>query len=194
MKTTNRKNQLFVIMAVLVLVFAATALAQGQGKGSGHRMGRGHGGGFGQENRLEFLTEKLELSPDQSAAIGEIMESGRQQGLTLRKEMMRLQNELEGEMLKDEPSQDTALQLVKKIGDLRTEERSLKMKSRLEVREQLTPEQRDSMLMMKERPGQGRRGGQGRQGRFGGHAGSKCDRECDGEGPGRKGSADQDAN
>ena len=191
MKISNPKNQVFLFLAVLVLLFAAAALAQGPGDGPGRR--NGHGGGFGpafgSEHRLEMLTEKLELTPEQTDAIGKIMEAGRQQGVDLYKEMMRLQNELEGEMLKDEPSQETVLGLVKKAGDLRTEIQSQRMKSRLEVREQLTPEQRDKMLMMKGQAGKGhgRRGSHGPKGR----SGCRCDRECDGQRHGRVESAGQ---
>jgi Spy/CpxP family protein refolding chaperone len=188
MKLSNRKNQVLVILAALVLLFAAAALAQGPGGGSGR--GPGHGGG--PEHRLEMLTEKLELTPEQSATVGQIMENSRELGVGLHKEMMRLQNELEGEMLKDEPSQKTALGLVKEIGDLRTETQSLRMQSRLEIRDELTAEQRDKMLMMKGRSGNGhgRKGGPGNRGR----SGSRCDRSCGREGPGRGAPDSQDAN
>jgi Spy/CpxP family protein refolding chaperone len=181
MKATNRKNQVFMIMAVFVLLFAAAALAQGPGNGPG----RGRGQGFGGEHRLEVLAEKLDLTAEQQESIGAIMEESRARGVELRKEMMRLQNELEGELLKDQPSEGTALGLVKEIGDLRTSIQSQRLESRLAVREQLTPEQRDRMLMMKERFGKdrGRRGGRKPGGRFG----KSCSHECDGEGPHRGG-------
>jgi Spy/CpxP family protein refolding chaperone len=167
------KTGLLLGAATLVLVFAASALAQTQQGGFGKGRGR-----FGQPGqRLEFLTERLDLTEDQVAAIETIHQEGRQQAAELRKDMMRLRNELEGEMLKDEPSDKAVLDLTQKIGNLRTELDANRVSQRLQVRKQLTPEQRDLMLMM----GQGQRGGRGGRGGHGFRAG--CDQECDGSGP-----------
>lgn len=168
------KTAMFLTLSVLALTFAAAALAQGPQGRSGQ--GRGRQGESGL--RLEMLAEKLDLTEDQVAAIEKIRETGREKGTELRKDMMRLRNELEGEMLKDEPSEETALQLVEKIGGLRTEMQAGRMQVRLEVRRLLTPEQRDRMLVMGKgsRRDAGRRGGHGR--------GHRCGNECDGSGPG----------
>jgi Spy/CpxP family protein refolding chaperone len=175
------KTGLLLMLATLVLVFAAAALAQGPGGRFGHGKGKGIcEGNFGSEHRLEVLTEKLELTEEQVAAIDGIQENGREKGVELHKEMMRLQNDLEGELLKDDPKKETALKLVDKIGALRTEIQAQRLQGRLEIRQQLTPEQRDKMLMMKESfqgSRHGRRGGRG--------MGRHCDRECDGSGQGR---------
>ena len=40
-------------------------------------------------------------------------DTGRQESAELRKDMMRLRNELEGEMLKDEPSEKAVLDLTR---------------------------------------------------------------------------------
>ncbi len=186
MKASNTKvwkTGAFLVLATMILVFAASALAQGHGSRSGQ--GRGHGRGFGSgefgpEHRMEMLQEKLELTDEQAAAIEAIRTAGRENGVALHKEMMRLRNELEGEMLKDEPSEKTALNLVDKIGDLKTEIQSIRLKNRLEVRRQLTPQQLDKMLMLhgSSDRGHGRRAGR--------HGGGRCDRECDGSGPGHR--------
>jgi Spy/CpxP family protein refolding chaperone len=170
-------------LAVMVLIFAATALAQGGGGRFGHGKGKGCGeGSLGFEHRLEALAEKLELTEEQVAAIEGIRESGREKGVELHKEMMRLRNELEGEMLKDEPSPEAAQALVEKIGTLRTEMQVQRLANKLEVRQQLTPEQRDKMLMMR---GQFQ-GGRGRHGGRGSHGA----RDCDGKGPHGPGECD----
>lgn len=176
----NWQTGILLSLAATVLVFAAAAMAQGPGGCSGH----GRGGDFGHGHRLEMLTEKLELTEEQVAAITEIREAGQAKGLELHKEMKRLRNELEGEMLKDEPTEEAALGLVGKIGALQTEIQSNRLENRLEVRRQLTAEQRDKMLLM----GESFAGGRGQRG-VGHRAGPHGDGECDGSGhhQGRKG-------
>ena len=174
-------------LAVITLLSAGTVLAQGHGGyGKGHGAGSGPGfgdGARGPEHRLEILAERLELTEEQIVAIKGIREAGREKNQGLRKELMRLNHDLKGELLKDDPSEKTALDLVKKIGALETEMEAGRLQNRLEVRKQLTPEQRDKMLMMKERfsGSRGRRGDghmSGPRGRGG------CGGHCSGRGHG----------
>ena len=163
---TNRKMLMIALIAVLA-VSAGAAMAQGSGKG----MGKARCGGDFEsrgEMRLARLAERLDLTDEQVTTITGIHEKGREENLQIRKDMMRLRNELKGEMLKDEPSQKKVLELNGQLGDLRTQKQANRLKNRLAVREQLTPEQRDSMLLMGER-GEGRRGDRG-FGRGGRHA------------------------
>lgn len=183
-KTDRIKPGLFLAIAALILIFAAAALAQDpQGSQGRFGKGKGQGRGFGPEERLEVLAEKLELTPDQVTAIEEIRDAGREKGLSLRTDMMRLRNELEGEMLKDTPSEKTVVDLVEKIGSVRTEMETNRVTGRLEMRQLLTPEQRDKMLVLRE--GWGNRRGRG-EGRGPGRGGP-----CDGSGPRRCGQGAQ---
>ena len=188
-KNSNFGMRSLVIMslAVITLFSVGTVLAQG---GSGH--GRGHGAGSGPgfgdgargpEHRLEVLAERLELTEEQMVAIKGIREAGQEKNQGLRKELMRLKHDLKGELMKDDPSEKTALDLVEKIGALETEMETGRLKNRLEVRKQLTPEQRDRMLMMKERF-HGNRGRHG-DGHMSGHRGrGDCGGPCNGRGHG----------
>lgn len=164
MKTRNSRT-LGGLAAAAVLILVTT--------GAGLAMARGHAGpGPGPEARLERMAARLDLSAEQQEAIKALHENNRARSLPLRKEMMRLENELKGEMLKDSPSEKAILSLNEKMGQIKTELKANRLKTRLAVREQLTPEQRDKMLMMGEgRRGQGR-GGEGSHGRnFRGHPG-----------------------
>jgi Spy/CpxP family protein refolding chaperone len=193
MTTTNltARRTLFTGALVLALaVGASLALAQGpgagQGKGARHGQGRHGGCGDGRGPGLEMMTARLDLTAEQQEAIGKLQDEARARRLETRKEMMRLQNELEGELMKDEPGEKTVMGLAAKIGELRTAQQQSRLATRLAVREQLTPEQRDRMLTM--RAGSGPRGGReharhGGHGRSGGHG-----RGCD-----RRGSCRQDA-
>ncbi len=184
-RTNNgMKTLVFLTLAAVMILGTGTALAQwrGAGPGYGGRGGFGDGGfgdgEFGPGHRMEFLADSLELTDEQVTAIENIQSEGQAKNLVLRKEMMRLSNELEGEMLKDEPSEKVVLDLTGKIGTLRTEIQTNRLSSRLEVRGQLTPEQRDKMLTLRGRH-------QGREGRWGG--GRAMGRYGDGDGRGRRG-------
>jgi periplasmic protein CpxP/Spy len=175
------KKALFASILTLTLIVAGSALAQGPGMGQGKRMAKGNqecvqgDSGSRGEMRLERMAARLELTEEQTDAITKIHEAGRSKNMGLRKEMMRLRNELQGEMLKDDPSQKKVLDLNEKLGALRTEKHATRLENRLAVREQLTPEQRDKMLTMGEFK-KGRNGGRG--GFQKGHRGSGCGTEC----------------
>lgn len=166
-------------VALLALFIAGAALAQGPGQGSGQGACRGMGpgkaecvqGDFGgrAQMRLERMAARLDLTEEQTAAIAKIHEEGRDKNLEIRKQMMRLRNELQGEMLKDAPSQKKVLELNEKMGALRTQKHAIRLQNRLAVREQLTPEQRDRMMISD--LGKGGRGG--RSGHGGSHQGPR---------------------
>jgi Spy/CpxP family protein refolding chaperone len=156
---TNRGALVIVSALMVVIISAGMVLAQGPGKGKG-RSGNCDGpAGRGPEMRLERMAARLDLSVEQKEAVEAIHEKNREKNVELRKQMLRLKNELQGEMLKDEPSEKTVLSLNEKMGKIKTELKANRLQTRLAVRELLTPEQRDRMLMM----GQHGRGG-GRQG------------------------------
>jgi Spy/CpxP family protein refolding chaperone len=118
------------------------------------------------------------LSEDQRQAIQKIRTDAQAGMMPARKEMMRLRNTMQGEMLKDEIDAGAVRKLVQKMGDLRTQMQLQRLEQRLAVRQLLTPEQRDRTMMRMGRgdeccPG-GMRGmhrGMGRGGRMGGHGG-----------------------
>ena len=105
------------------------------------------------------LLDRLDLSDAQRAKIDDLRDKGLQERLQIRKELMRLRNELQGEMLKDNPDADRVSRLARKIGDLRTDLQVSRLRQRLAVRKILTPEQRDRLLMMHGTRLGGRRGG-----------------------------------
>jgi Spy/CpxP family protein refolding chaperone len=141
----------------LIALLAGSVLAQ---QGSGRQGSRWHqsdgdtGAGVGFERRLDRLTDALDLSEAQREAIEKLHEANHEQMVTLRKEKARLRNQLEGELLADEPSEQTVVDLTQRIGDLGTQMQVLRARTRLAVRAELTDEQRDQLLLM----GEGRRG------------------------------------
>ena len=155
MKTTNTTTKkLFLVLLAVGLLAAASAWAQGP-----RNSGRGicdNPPADRAEMRLERMTDRLDLTEEQAAAIAEIEDSYRAKDVDLHKELMRLRNERRGEMLKDNPSENTVIALTEQMGGLKTQLQVNHMKMRLEIRNQLTSEQRDKMLLMR-----GPRGGDG---------------------------------
>jgi len=130
------------LLAALVLMAGSPADAR-PGRGgmaSGPRPG---------PNVEGMVCSRLDLSEDQQAKIREIHEGKRQEHLRLQKEVLRLQNALDGEMLKDSPSTATLRDLAGQIGSLRTQEMILRLETRVAVRGVLTPEQRDRQLTLR---------------------------------------------
>ena len=162
MQNSRKANTLIATVTLAAVILAAgPTLAQG----SGGKWSRGAApGGHGcdtMEFRMERMAARLDLTDEQVEAITGIREGGQKQILEMRKEMMRLRNELQGELLEDEPSEGEVVSLTEKIGDLRTRMQVDRAKNRLAVVKLLTPEQRDKMLVM----------GHGGKGRFGGGRG-----------------------
>ena len=163
------------ILAALILVVAAAAWAQ---PGPGPR-------GRGGDEFPSRLLERLDLTEAQSTAIAKIRDEARERGRETRKQMMRLRHELQGIMMQDQPDAAAAEKLIEKMSEMRTEQQVRRMQTRLAVRDQLTPEQRDRMPL----PGEGPRGRGPRADRSGpddgcGMRADGCRHPSGGRGPG----------
>jgi len=172
------RNTLGTALVLILVVGATTSLAGRPGCGARQGgMGDGPGGPGcdGPGSRMEMMTRHLDLSEEQQTAIQEIRDANRQKVTDLRKDLMKLQNERRGEMLEDSPSEKTVVDLTDRIGNLKTEMQTLRVKCRLAVRKELTAEQRDRMLLMGK--GHGARGCDGPQGK-GRHGRGACDGAC----------------
>lgn len=186
MKSPNLKTIAFGTAIVAVFMFSGLALAQGPGGGPGKGMGRGAGACCDQDgpgHGLERLAARLELNEEQTKAVADLHAKQRERNLALRTDLMRLRHELEGEMLKDQPDAKAVKSLAGKIGELRTAMQQNRLETRLAVRQQLTPEQRDRMLLMGERDGRDGRGGRGGCGDCDGHGRRGAGRGHHGGGP-----------
>jgi Spy/CpxP family protein refolding chaperone len=184
----NTLTRIAITLAALTLV-ASAALAQ-PGTAPRHQRGMGPGawaeadGGPGPQMRLERLAAFLDLTDAQVAAIEAIHEQARADGVELRKELARLRNQKQGEMLKDEPSRDALVEITREMGDVRTRLQVNRLETRLAVRAELTDEQRDQLLASGRHGGPG--GGRGGHGLRGGHGGCGGPGDCD-RGPGKRG-------
>jgi Spy/CpxP family protein refolding chaperone len=145
------KNRLAVIVG-LTAVLAAAAAAQGRG-GPGAMGGRGAAGGLFQD-----------LSADQRAAIREIILEHQKEMITLRAEMETKGLELQ-ELIRAEAGEAAVMAKVEELGALRTEMMKKRVALQLEIRAQLTAEQKDAFdempMMMGGRMGGGAGWGMG---------------------------------
>lgn len=133
------------------------------------------------------LARRLELTDAQQDAIANIFEAGRARDLPLRKQARLLRHDLQGEMMKDSPSEKTVLALSKQVGDLRSQMQAGRLLDRLAMRKLLNEDQRDKLMMMG-----GMRGGFGPDG-FGPGSFERGARLHGGRGAGRHGAGDMDA-
>lgn len=118
--------------------------------------------------RQERMAKYLELSEEQIASMEELREQGRSEMADMRKEMMRVQNDIRGEMLADNPDINTLKKLTAKRGEIRTTMEIARLTHRLAMREILTEEQRDKLMMFRGPEGRGGFGERGRGFRRGG--------------------------
>lgn len=156
MKQNNRIIRVAPVVAIAALAVMASA-ANAQRPRHGDHRGPGARGGFGFE-RLETLADELDLTADQRAQIKKLRDEGRAKGVELRKQVMRLQHQLRGELLEDEVDQQAVLLLVERIGDARTKLAVHRMEHQLAMRSVLTPEQRDQLLTLRPHRGRSWRG------------------------------------
>lgn len=98
---------------------------------------------------------RLDLTEEQSTQIKEVFADSKAKSPALRKEMMRLEHALHGELLEDRPDAGKIHKIVSQIGELRTQAQIARLDCRLAIRKILTPEQRDRLLLMGPRMGCG---------------------------------------
>lgn len=152
-------KRILITTLTLVALLATVALAQ---QGRGRRASQCNIENRGPEARLEHMAEMLELTDDQQVSIEKIHDDAMEQRVDLQKSMARLRNEIDGEMLKDTPSEQTLVELTEKLGAIRTEMSVIRVETRLAVRALLTEDQQDRMMLMNKR--HGRADGRGRGG------------------------------
>lgn len=136
-----------IVMAVAILVAGAAVVNAQPGAGRG---ARGEAG-------WTRLAERLDLTEEQKQAIGAIHAEARTRQLETRKQVVQLEAQLRTVMLADAPDEAAAVKLVEQIGDLRAQLQANRIKTRLAVRKQLTPEQRTQAILMEGRGGRGPR-------------------------------------
>jgi Spy/CpxP family protein refolding chaperone len=149
-----RRLTMMLALSVMLAAGAMAAAQPGDGPGRGRRGEPGERAERGERGWSRFC-ERLALTEDQKQAITAIRTEGRQRQLETRKQIVQLEAKLHVLLLADVPDEAAAVALVRQIGDLRADQQADRVKLRLAIRKQLTPEQRTQFILME---GRGPRG------------------------------------
>ena len=103
--------------------------------------------------RWERMFERLDLTDEQMTKVKEILAENRESAVELRKEELRLRNQVHGEMLADSPDTREVGKLVRRLGEIHAELHLKRLEGEIAVRSILTDEQRDRLLLHRERMG-----------------------------------------
>lgn len=120
------------------------------GLASAERGGYGHRGGGPSAHMIEEHAEELGLSDDQLAAIRAVADKSRQDGDALRLQLEAEEMGMRGLLEADPPDRAAIMAQAERIGALKTERQKLHLGSMLDVRAQLTKEQRERLVALRQ--------------------------------------------
>ena len=152
----NKKMITGLMVGLLVVVLASQSFAWA-GRPSGQK-------DFDHEKMLDMISAKLELTDEQKAkfkAEGEKMKKAMEANMD---KMKKLADKLKAELEKDTPDRKKIHGLIAQMGKLRNEMQIRRMNSLLDLRESLTPEQKEKFKKMLE---QGKKRFEGKHGKPG---------------------------
>jgi Spy/CpxP family protein refolding chaperone len=131
----------------------------GPGHGMGHGKGMGPGGGFGPQ-----MAEQLELTDAQKDQMDDMRAAHQKQMIRQRADLKIARLELR-ELIRGDADRATINSKIDQIGKLETDLEKARVSHRLDMRDILTPEQREKLEDLRPMMGRGLRG------------------DCDGSGP-----------
>jgi Spy/CpxP family protein refolding chaperone len=102
-----------------------------------------------QMNQMHQMAtmNRLGLTEEQRASIAKIREDAEAARTPMAQQMMQLRTEMRAELLKDQPDMATVHRLAQQMGDLRTQMQVQTLDQRMAIRNVLTPEQREKVMM-----------------------------------------------
>lgn len=133
--------------AALVAGLALTSMAVA--RGHGHDKGGRHGGGLAH---VERAVERLELDAASRERVFAILDASRAEAREFRREMREARGELRSLLDAETPDAAAVFAQVDVVGALRTEAQKQKLRTLLEVRSVLTPEQWQELSRFRKGP------------------------------------------
>ena len=112
------------------------------------------------------MAEKLDLTEDQQAKIEDLRYENQKKKIDLQADMRKTQLEMKHEMQKDNVDREKVMKLVEESGELKIQLRKAQVQQMLDVKDVLTPEQREEAkeMMGKWRKSGGMRSMHGKRG------------------------------
>jgi Spy/CpxP family protein refolding chaperone len=120
------------------------------GLASAERGGFGHHGGGPSAHMIEEHAEALGLSDEQLAAIRSVADKSRSQSEALRAKLDDAHATMRDLLQVDQPDEAAVMAQAERIGALETERRKLRLRSTLDIRSQLTQEQRAQLVALRQ--------------------------------------------
>jgi Spy/CpxP family protein refolding chaperone len=122
-------------------MLAALGLAAGaQARSGGHCEGHGGRGGHGLE-KIERKVERLELAPETRQAIYDVIDQARDQERETRSQIRSSHERMRELLSQSSPSEEEVLALADSIGTLETDASKRRLRTMLQIRALVTPEQ-----------------------------------------------------
>ena len=139
---SSRRLMLFCALMSIALL-ASTALAQ-------RRSARlNTPGGFAEGRLMKKQAKEIGLSEETVAKIDAAIEAGNAEEAKLREESMAAIGELNEMLAKNLPSKKELMAVANKVGESASKSRALKMRSVIEMRSLLTPEQLEKFMELR---------------------------------------------
>jgi len=140
----SRHRFILLVGLLSVAMLATTASAQQRG---------GTPGGPAEGRMMKRKAKEIGLSEETLAKIDAAIEAGTAEEAKLRKESVEAIQELNELLLKNLPTEKELMAAANKVGEYAEKSRTLKMKSIIEMRSLLTPEQLEKFMEFRRKAG-----------------------------------------
>ncbi|MCP4004828.1 MAG: periplasmic heavy metal sensor [bacterium] len=143
-----------VLLLIAPILLANIARAEPPGRGQGR-----HRGPPPLERVLEKHADRLKLDETTLAQVSELAKASRTQSRESREQIHTIEREIRKLLEKERPDEAAIMERVGALGELKTAEHKHRLRSMLQIRALLTPEQREELVRIREenRPRGGRR-------------------------------------
>ncbi|MCG8591783.1 MAG: Spy/CpxP family protein refolding chaperone, partial [Proteobacteria bacterium] len=144
------------LIAPALAVVTAVALAGGAAARPGGGGGEGCGPrGGGKLDRIERSVERLDLDEETRSSVYSVLDASRDEDRELRREMREAREQMRSLMDAEQPDTEAIFAQADAIGALRTEAQKQKLRTMIELRQLLSPEQWRELRSFRDGRGRG---------------------------------------
>jgi Spy/CpxP family protein refolding chaperone len=150
MRRTDISGTIIACGLLLGLAFPAASLAQPPGAGDGPHHRWGHRGGPEPDRFIARHAEELGLSSEALEAIDKIVDESHARAKTLHEELRTQFDTMHQLLTQEMPDEAAVMAQADVIGALKVEEQKNRLRALIAIRNQLTPEQRQELIRIRE--------------------------------------------